>query len=139
MRAIRATLLATVAALALCAAVAVAKPTMTAPAHTHVGDDVHVSAHGLQRGRYGLVLSADRVSGRDVACVAHLARASSAATAVSLEGRIPPKLTCWTNNSVKGGRIETKPGPYHLIVGIPNGPAGFSGSFVRAPVRIDAK
>ena len=138
MRALRLTLLAGATVLA-CAAIALAKPVMTAPAHAHVGDDVHVSAHDLTKGRYALVLSADRVAGRDLACVARIARAARAATDVSLEGRIPPKLTCWTNNTVKGGRIETKPGAYHLIVGIPNGPAGFKGSFVRAPIKIQVK
>jgi hypothetical protein len=115
-------------------ALAMARPTITAPAHSRVGGTVHVHASHLRKGRYALVLAADYVSARDLACVARLGRVSGRFTQVSFAATIPPKLTCWTNNTVRNGRIETKPGHYHLIVGVPNGPAGFQGSFVRAPL-----
>jgi hypothetical protein len=118
-------------------ALALAKASIEAPSSAHVGDSVRASAEGLSKeGRYALTLAADHVSGRDNACVARLATASKASTAVSLAGQIPAKLTCWTNNSVRLGRIDTDPGPYHLIVAIPEGPAGFRGTFVRTPIKI---
>lgn len=118
-------------------ALALAKASMEAPSSAHVGEAVRASAHGLNRGLYALTLSADKVSGRDTACVARIATAKHPGTAVTLSGRISAKLTCWTNNKVRGGRIATVPGRYHLVVAIPVGPAGFRGTFLRSAIKIE--
>jgi hypothetical protein len=112
---------------------------LSAPRTAHVGDSVKASAGGLKAGRYVLRLVSDSHAGRSTACVARVAgRKAAKHGAVTLTGTVPRRLTCWENDSVKLGRVPVKPGAYHLVVGVPDGPTGFSAkhSFVRSALTI---
>jgi hypothetical protein len=114
-------------------------PRLSSPDKSHIGGKVTVKATGLKAGRYGLSLVSDDQPGRHAACVAHLGRRHPAQDGeVRLRGRIPGKLTCYENNSVRLGTVSVTPGAYHLIVAVPDGPAGFNArnSFVRRPLTI---
>jgi hypothetical protein len=71
-------------------------------------------------------------------CVARLATHKKRATTVSFNVRIPKRLHCYENDSVSLGSTATKPGTYHLIVAVPDGPSGFAGtgSFARVAIKL---
>jgi hypothetical protein len=139
MPAMKRTLLALLlAAMALPAGIALAAK-LTGPSKARVGQTVSVKATGLKAGRYTLTLVTDKPPGQRSACVARLAGPRSASAGkLSLGGAIPRKLQCWENDSVKLGTVKVTPGPYHLVVGVPDGPSGFSAkhSFVRRALTI---
>ena len=126
-------------ALVACSATVAAAPALSAVRSVRVGDTVTLKASGFEPGRYALVLVADDRPTRRSACVARVAgRKQTTGGRVTLRGEIPRRLTCWENNSVKLGRVKTSPGKYHLVVGVPDGPAGFDGdhSFLRRAITI---
>ena len=128
-----AVVLATVPAVAFAAKV-------SAPRTARVGDSITTKARGLKAGRYAVTLALDNTAGPRTACVSRLGHLQdSVGGRVKITGKIPRKLTCWENNSVKLGRVATSPGSYHLIVAVPNGPSGFDGdgSFVRRKLTIE--
>ncbi len=113
---------------------------VSAPRKAQVGDSITTKASGLKSGRYSVTLSLDNTAGRRTACVSRLGHFQETVNGhVKITGKIPRKLTCWENNSVKLGRVATTPGAYHLIVAVPDGPSGFDGkhSFVRRKLTID--
>jgi hypothetical protein len=127
-----AAVLATVPAVAFAAKV-------SAPRTARVGDSITTKAHGLKAGRYAVTLALDNTAGRRTACVSRLGHLQdSSGGRVRITGKIPRKLTCWENNSVKLGRVKVTPGAYHLIVSVPDGPSGSSvkHSFVRRALTI---
>jgi hypothetical protein len=117
-----------------------AGPKLTAPRTARVGDSVTARATHLKTGgRYALTLVADDRPARNASCVRKIAKPAAApAGKVTLTGTIPRKLTCWQNNRVRLGRVTVADGAYHLIVAVPDGPAGFSVkySFVRSALKI---
>ena len=124
--------------LRLAALVLATAPILVAPPTARIGATVTAKASGLKPGAYALTLVWDKSPGLHGACVARLATARAVAGHVRLSGRIPRKLTCWENDSVRLGVVGTAPGPYHLIVAVPDGPSGFDVrySFVRRAIRI---
>jgi hypothetical protein len=113
---------------------------VSAPRHARVGDSITTRASGLKPGRYAVTLALDNTAGRRTACVSRLGHLQdSVGGRVKVTGKIPRKLKCWENNSVKLGRVATTPGAYHLIVAVPDGPSGFDGkhSFVRRALTIN--
>jgi hypothetical protein len=113
--------------------------TIAAPRSARIGGrTIHVTARGLRPGRYALTLAAAPAPTRLTVCVARLATAANRSTSVSFTVRIPARLRCYENDSVALGSVATGPGSYHLIVGVPDGPSGFSlsSSFLRAPIRL---
>jgi hypothetical protein len=130
---------AALAVAALACGTAFAAAHVSAPSKAHVGDSVSASASGLKTGRYALTLVSDSRPGLHAACVARIAGPHrTSGGAVELEGRIPRRLTCWENDSVRLGRVKVTPGAYHLIVAVPDGPSGFNASFsfLRRALRI---
>ena len=112
---------------------------LSSPKSAHVGDEVTANASKLKAGRYALTLVSDDRPTLRSACVARLgARKRAVDGKVSFTRTIPAKLTCWENNSVKLGRVKVKPGAYHLLVSVPDGPTGSSvgHSFVRRALKI---
>src|SRR4051794_39327975 len=113
---------------------------VSAPRKARVGDSITTKASGLKSGRYAVTLALDNTAGPRTACVSRLGHLQdSVGGRVKITGKIPRKLTCWENDSVKLGRVATSPGSYHLIVAVPNGPSGFDGkhSFVRRKLTIE--
>lgn len=126
-------------ALLVAAPVALAAVKVAAPRKARVGDTITTRASGLKPGRYAVTLALDDTAGPRTACVSRLGHLQDAAGGrVKISGKIPHRLTCWENNSVKLGRVATSPGSYHLIVAVPDGPSGFSGkgSFKRRAIEI---
>jgi hypothetical protein len=121
-----------------CGSVAFAAAKLSAPSSARVGDSVAAHGSGLKQARYALVLSLDDTAGPRVACVARIGKQKTSVNGrVTIRGKVPAHLRCWENNSVKLGRIAVKPGKYHLILGHPDGPAGFGkGSFLRHKLTI---
>jgi hypothetical protein len=124
--------------LALACGTAFAAARFSAPSKAHVGDQVTAKASGLKSGRYALTLSLDNTAGPRTACLARVGHRQNAVNGrLKITGKIPPRLRCWENNSVRLGKIKVEPGKYHLIIGQPQGPSGFGpGSFVRRKLTI---
>jgi hypothetical protein len=130
---------AVVIAAALAAGMAFAAK-VSAPKTARVGDLVTTTASGLKAGRYAVTLTLDHTAGRRTACVSRLGHLQDTTGGrVKITGKIPRKLTCWENDSVRLGKVKTTPGSYHLIVAVPDGPSGFNGkySFVRRALTIE--
>ena len=111
---------------------------LSGPKKARVGDSVTGVGHKVKPGRYVLRLVLDSTLQR-TACVARIGKRTTAAKAkVSITGKIPKRLTCWENDSVKTGTLKVKPGKYHLVLGVPDGPSGFGakGSFARHALKI---
>jgi hypothetical protein len=110
-----------------------------APSKKEVGEKATVVASDLKPGRYSLMLVSDRAPTTRSACVARIdGPERTRHHRVVLDGKIPKRLTCWENNSVKLGKVKVRPGRYHLVVAVKAGPAGFkvNRSFVRHRLRI---
>ena len=120
--------------------VALAAVTIHAPKSARIGGAaIHVSARGLRRATgYSLTLAADPSPTRLTVCVARLATHKKRATTVSFTVSIPRRLHCYENDSVSLGSTPTKPGTYHLVVAVPDGPSGFAGtgSFSRVAIKL---
>ena len=111
---------------------------LSAPSRAHVRQVVKATASNLKPGRYALTLASDETL-MHMACVARVGRKHLAVDGVvRLQGRIPRRLTCYENDSVKLGTVHVTPGHYHLIVAVPDGPSGFNAqnSFARKAIRI---
>jgi hypothetical protein len=131
--------IAVLALMGLGAATALAADLDTAPKKADVGDLVFAHAKHVKKGRYSLFLVYDKSPTTNSACVRRIGeRHKSEDGNVSFAGRIPKHLVCWENNSTKLGTIRTKPGRYHLVVAVQQGPAGANSnfSFVRHKLRI---
>jgi hypothetical protein len=138
MRAAAAAGIAVILAVAMAAGMAFAAK-QSAPKSASVGDLVTTSANGLKPGRYAVTLTLDHTAGPRTACVSRLGHLQDTVKGrVKITGKIPRRLTCWENDSVRLGRVRTTPGSYHLIVAVPDGPSGFNGkySFVRRAFKI---
>lgn len=111
---------------------------LSTPSTARVGDTVTGKGSGLKASSYVLRLSLDDTAGPRTACVARIgAQKNSANGRVTITGRIPSRLTCWENNSVRLGKVAVKPGKYHLILGRPEGPTGFgNASFLRRKLTV---
>lgn len=132
-------LIAVAALTGLFAATSLAADLDIAPKKADVGDLVAAHATHVKKGKYSLFLVLDKRPTTTGACVRRIGeRHKSEDGSVSLGGRIPKHLVCWENNSVKLGTIRTRPGKYHLVVGVQSGPAGYDArfSFVRHKLRI---
>jgi hypothetical protein len=108
------------------------------PKKASVGDSVTGVGTKLKAGRYVLRLAADDTPQR-TACVARIGkRTKTVKGRVSIAGAVPKRLTCWENDSVKLGTVKVKAGRYHLVLGVPDGPSGFSArkSFARHALKI---
>jgi hypothetical protein len=116
--------------------VALAKPTMTAPATARVGETIHVSAHGLTRARNAVTLVLDGTVGPRIVCVARLARAAKPSTSISVDVKIPDTLVCLTNGIVRVGTRATRPGRYHIFVARPTALGAFTSEPAKRPIRI---
>jgi hypothetical protein len=140
MRGVRLLGLVSVLGVSLCGALAFAAggAKLSTPSSARVGDKVAGKGSGLKPSRYALTLALDNTAGPRTACVARVGRQQDTVHGrVKITGRIPPRLRCWENNSVRLGKIKVTPGKYHLILGHPDGPAGFGrGSFLRRPLTI---
>jgi hypothetical protein len=109
------------------------------PKKAEVGDAVFARATHLKKGRYALFIVADRRPTLHSACVRRLTkRHRTDEHSVSFRAHVPKHLTCWENNSVRLGTVRTRPGRYHLIVAVPDGPAGYNVrfSFARHKFRV---
>jgi hypothetical protein len=115
-------------------------PTVTAPAAASIGSRISIVASGLRPAKYAMTLSLN-VSERNTACVAQIsgdARPSGPKMQIKLAGKIPKRLSCYSEPNEFLGNDRLSPGTYHLIVGAPIAPAGWSStaSFVRVVVKI---
>jgi hypothetical protein len=122
----------------LCGVAFAAAAKLSTPSSARVGEKVTAKGSRLKPSRYALTLSLDNTAGPRTACVARVGHQQDAVGGrVTITGRIPPRLRCWENDSVRLGKIKVTPGKYHLILGHPDGPSGFGpGSFVRRPLTI---
>ena len=111
---------------------------LSGPRKASVGDSVTGVGTKVKPGRYVLRLVLDSTLQR-TACVARIGKRTAAAHGrVSITGKVPQRLRCWENDSVKLGTVKVKPGKYHLVLGVPDGPSGFGakGSFARHALKI---
>ena len=111
---------------------------LSGPKKAHVGDKVTAVGKKLKAGRYVVRIVVDDTPQR-TACVARIGKRQTAVKGrVEVTGKVPERLTCWENDSVRLGRVKVAPGDYHLVLGVPDGPSGFSGkgSFARHALKI---
>ena len=111
---------------------------LSGPKKASVGDSVTGVGTKLKTGRYVLRIVLDSTLKR-TACVARIGKRTAAVKGrVSIKGVVPKRLTCWENDNVKLGTVKVKPGKYHLVLGVPDGPSGFSvkASFARHALKI---
>ena len=130
-----------VTTLAACAVASAAACSVATAATTsaRVGTILTVRAHDLEPGRYALTLVSDDRPTRQGSCLARMADPTRThGGKVTLSGKVPRRLTCYEGNGTKLGRVKVTPGAYHLVVAVPDGPAGFDAdhSFVRRALRI---
>jgi hypothetical protein len=112
---------------------------LSAPSKAKVGDTVTAKASGLKAGRYALTLVADIQPSQGASCVARIGkRQRTSGGRVEISGKIPKRTTCYQGNGSKLGKVKVTPGDYHLVVSVPDGPTGSSGthSFVRRALKI---
>ncbi|MCW2968112.1 MAG: hypothetical protein JWM71_1884 [Solirubrobacteraceae bacterium] len=108
-----------IAAVTATAAFAAAEPTMTAPASAPIGSRIHVTAAHLKPGQYDLTLYSRRSPSKNASCAARLAVSKPNATHVSLRGKIPARIACYSGFPAdSAGHITTKPGTYDLQVSV---------------------
>jgi hypothetical protein len=139
-RARRLSCLAAICSAALLDTAAQAAPTSDSPRSARIGGPaIHVAVRGLRAdGRYALTLVANPSPTRLTVCVARLATEARRTTRVKFTARIPRRLHCYENDAVSLGPVATRPGAYHLIVAVADGPSGFApaSSFVRIPIKL---
>lgn len=122
-------------------AVAVASPTMTAPATARLHTRIMASAAGLKSGAYRLVLAKNTTApgaGAPSGCAAAFGPAVKAQGGrVTITGTIPHRLAC---NSAAGpieSYLTTSPGSYRLEIGGYQAPIfSLSQSFVARSIRL---
>jgi hypothetical protein len=129
-------------ALGLGAPSALAAATISAPAAAKAGTRITVSASGLKPGHYTLELAVEILPGgaSPTNCVGKIGTATAVGGRVRITGKLPGRLACYQGVGEAGGHEATKPGNYHLTLGVSFAPNGFSGSgsFVMRKIRVTA-
>jgi hypothetical protein len=120
--------LATVLLAALGAATAQATATLTGPSTLRIQRNTQYTAHGLQSGRYHLMVRKRLThGGRSYRCVAYLAAPRQASGTETFKGTLPTALQC-TPASGAGASWKPRPpaGSYSAVacVAAPGAPAG---------------
>ncbi len=119
-----------VLALGLAAPSALAAARMSVPAVAKLGSRITVSASGLKPGHYTLELAVEVLPGgaSPTSCVGRVGTATAVGGHLRITGKLPGRLACYQGVGAAGGYKTTKPGNYHLTLGVSFAPNGFSGS-----------
>jgi hypothetical protein len=113
-------------------------PTVQSPPTASPGASIHVTASHLRLGDYALTLYGREQSSSSRFCEAQIASRTHLLSAVDFTARIPSRLPCYvTGTATSKGSIPITPGPYALIISVPQG-TGFDPhhSYISRPLRI---
>lgn len=128
--------------LLLLPATALAAASLSAPSTAALGSRVTIRAAGLKPGRYTLELAVEVLPGGSspTSCVGKVGSATAVGGRLTISGALPRRLACYQGVGAVGGYETVKPGTYHLTLGVPFAPNGFSNSasFITREIRLVA-